>query len=342
MKKFLYILILIALVGISNPASQTNAAEEIGQCTVRLADKSIEFQGQTTYNACKAKARPGISAAIWERLTSAYQLLAPLPCPTPNSGACDDKGKLSTFNPAQDNNLGAYLNIMIKVFIGICAVLSVVMIVMGGLEYMTSELSHSKEAGKEKISQAIFGLLIALGAYVLLFTINPDLLRSDLKVPTVAIDQKIVRSKPGSCSVQSARFIPSGTQTGTWYNDTNKPDVIVDIKTIHCEDKTIEVSITEEDGVGGGDDDLSDSELDNRSITVPPSNHIIMHLKAGEEACETVATLGDDCNYYITISELDTPDYESNKGQAGGNLRYECDSACLDDWTVINIELPVS
>ncbi|MBI3305560.1 hypothetical protein HYZ82_00285, partial [Candidatus Nomurabacteria bacterium] len=40
-----------------------------------------------------------------------------------------------------------------------------------------------KEAGKEKILHAVLGLLIALGAYALLYTINPALLKSDLNVP---------------------------------------------------------------------------------------------------------------------------------------------------------------
>ena len=61
------------------------------------------------------------------------------------------------------------------------------MIVMGGLEYMTSELISSKEEGKKKILGAIFGLVLALGAYILLFTINPDLLNSDLNPPNTTV-----------------------------------------------------------------------------------------------------------------------------------------------------------
>ncbi len=97
-----------------------------------------------------------------------YQLLAPLP----NMG--------ENFNPADQSALGTYLNLMIKLFIGICAVLAVIMIVMGGIEYMTSELISSKEHGKEKITGAIFGLLLALGAWLILSTINPDILKTDL------------------------------------------------------------------------------------------------------------------------------------------------------------------
>ena len=104
-----------------------------------------------------------------------YKLLAPLP------------GISENFNPEQENPLGAYLNQMIKIFIGLCAVLSVVMIIVGGLEVMTSELAHTKQAGKERIWQAVFGLLIALGAYALLNTINPDLLKTDINIPVVTV-----------------------------------------------------------------------------------------------------------------------------------------------------------
>ena len=56
------------------------------------------------------------------------------------------------------------------------AVLAMVMIVIGGIEYMTSELVSSKKAGIERITNAILGLLIALTAFLILNTINPNLL----------------------------------------------------------------------------------------------------------------------------------------------------------------------
>lgn len=103
-----------------------------------------------------------------------YALLTPLP------------GIGTTFDPTtapgstQNNNLGIYLNAMITIFIGICAILAVIMIVIGGMEYMGSELIASKEEGKERILHAIFGLLLALGAWTLLNQINPNILKSDL------------------------------------------------------------------------------------------------------------------------------------------------------------------
>src|SRR3989344_37592 len=126
MKKFLYILILVALAGMFSPVIEVKAAIVCPEGTVVGSDG----------NSC----------------VSSYKLLAPLP------QLCT-QGEIDANNCAVDTEtgLGNYLNKMIILFIGICAVLSVVMIVVGGMQYMTSELVHSKEAGKERILHAILG-----------------------------------------------------------------------------------------------------------------------------------------------------------------------------------------
>ena|SRR3989338_210677 len=133
-----------------------------------------------------------------------YQLLAPLPCP-PEDPDCGG-GEKTFINP--EAGLGSYLNLMIRIFIGLCAVLAVVMIVVGGLEYMTSELVSSKEAGKERIRGALLGLLIALSAYALLFTINPDLLNSDIKLPDATVQVTLAEA------ISSDAGVPPGVTTG--------------------------------------------------------------------------------------------------------------------------------
>ncbi|MBP7006793.1 MAG: M15 family metallopeptidase [Candidatus Pacebacteria bacterium] len=117
-----------------------------------------------------------------------------------STGACVDPSTIDTgytylaplsedksFDPAQENALSKYINIIVKIAIGIAAVLAVIMIVMGGIQYMTSELISSKEEGKKRITNAILGLLIALGAYLILFTINPNLLKLDVAVPSTEL-----------------------------------------------------------------------------------------------------------------------------------------------------------
>lgn len=93
---------------------------------------------------------------------------------------------------------GKYLNIIIKIVIGMSAVLAMIMIVMGGLQYMTSELGSGKEAGRQRITHAILGLLLALGAYAILNTINPQLLDislSGLPAATVTIENDVPQTK---------------------------------------------------------------------------------------------------------------------------------------------------
>ena len=102
-----------------------------------------------------------------------YTLLAPIKGPD---------GDLTNFNPGDTNALGHYLNILIKILIGLAAVTAVVMIVIGGMQYMTSELVSGKEEGRETITNAIFGLILALGAYAILFTINPSILITDINI----------------------------------------------------------------------------------------------------------------------------------------------------------------
>lgn len=125
-----------------------------------------------------------------------YQLLAPLPDPNNNNQL------LKNFDLA--GGLGSYLNLMIKLIIGISAVLAVVMIVIGGMEYMMSELLSSKEEGRKRMTNAVFGLLIALGAWALLNTINPDLLKGDIKIPgatvTITATTNSAVVKPASAS----------------------------------------------------------------------------------------------------------------------------------------------
>lgn len=68
--------------------------------------------------------------------------------------------------------------------IGIAVVLAVLMIVIGGLEYILSAANPTaKEEGKKYITGAILGLVLALFSYVLLQTINPDLINFNIKLP---------------------------------------------------------------------------------------------------------------------------------------------------------------
>lgn len=80
-----------------------------------------------------------------------------------------------------------FANKFIKVFIAICALLAMVMIISGGIQYMTSELVSSEVQGKTVISQAILGLILAVSGYAILNTINPKLLNLCPDLPNATI-----------------------------------------------------------------------------------------------------------------------------------------------------------
>ncbi len=83
---------------------------------------------------------------------------------------------LETLDFEADCPLADYINIVTEILIGIIVVICVVKLVLGGLEYITSESISGKANGKESIINGFAGLIIALSAYIVLNTINPTLL----------------------------------------------------------------------------------------------------------------------------------------------------------------------
>ncbi len=164
-------------------------------------------------NNCKDKLKD-LSAPPKDTDTS-YTLLAPLP----GLGLGDNK-PFETDNKKNPCAFGNYLNIMIKLIIGICAVLAMVMIVMGGIEYMTSELVSTKEQGKDTITNAILGLVIALGVFVILNTLNPDLLKLCLdNMQPATITMLSEEDQPQTYDLET-KLYPNGIKFGVKWDDS--------------------------------------------------------------------------------------------------------------------------
>lgn len=67
------------------------------------------------------------------------------------------------------------LNALLGLTVGIAALLAVIMLVIGGFEYMTTDSAFKMGNAKDRITNAIIGLLIVLAAVLILQTINPDI-----------------------------------------------------------------------------------------------------------------------------------------------------------------------
>lgn len=73
-------------------------------------------------------------------------------------------------------SIGALLQGLFQLSIALGAVLAVIMIAVGGIQYIGSDAISSKSAGRERMFNAVLGLVLILGTYILLYTINPRLL----------------------------------------------------------------------------------------------------------------------------------------------------------------------
>lgn len=96
-----------------------------------------------------------------------YTPLAPIPELTDNNGQTD---------------VNAFIPGAIRLIIGIASGLAVLFIIIGGIKYMSSDAWSKKDEGKKTIQNALGGLLLAIGSYVLLNTVNPELLDFDITI----------------------------------------------------------------------------------------------------------------------------------------------------------------
>ena len=106
-----------------------------------------------------------------------YQPLSPLPGTT---NLVEGVAKVT--------NLGTYITGLYKIVIGISIVLAVVLFMVAGLEWMTAEAVGKKEDAIKRINAVLFGLLLTIGSWLFLNTINPNILSVDLKIDDITID----------------------------------------------------------------------------------------------------------------------------------------------------------
>lgn len=104
-----------------------------------------------------------------------YKLLAPLPM-------------FGTEFNASGKSFGDYLSIMFTFFVSFAGVLAVVMLIFGGIQYMSTDSLSGTESGRSKMYQAIFGLIIVLASYVILNTVNPNLVKFNFSIQGQTIE----------------------------------------------------------------------------------------------------------------------------------------------------------
>lgn len=112
-----------------------------------------------------------------------YTLLEPLP-PIENSGQsinCDDPN-LKMVCKIDSNHYIAYV---FNFSIAFASVAAVIVIIIAGFEYATSGIANVKSDAKNRITNAILGLVTILCSYLILKTIDPRLVDISTELPVI-------------------------------------------------------------------------------------------------------------------------------------------------------------
>ncbi len=93
--------------------------------------------------------------------------------------------KIKFFAEGKVRDLADYLGIVYQYLVGIAGVVAVALIMWGGLKWIFAGGDSGKiTEAKKTISNAVIGLILALGSFLLLNTINPALV--NLRLPKIA------------------------------------------------------------------------------------------------------------------------------------------------------------
>lgn len=112
-----------------------------------------------------------------------YTLLEPLPCIEGTSAS----GQKCSGGVTQTISFNDYIGYVFKFSIALAVFLAIIMVIWGGIQYMTSEVPFLKIEGKNKIEGAVTGLVMVLASYLILATIDPRLVEIQTSVPAIEI-----------------------------------------------------------------------------------------------------------------------------------------------------------
>lgn len=125
-----------------------------------------------------------------------YTLLEPIPC---IEGAGQDCSGL-----LKEVKIDMYISYLFRLLIALAVFAAVFQITFAGFKYMMSEVVTDKGAAIKSINDAILGLLCVLSSYLILYTINPDLVTFNAKIQP--LDLKINPSLNSRLNISSQQL----------------------------------------------------------------------------------------------------------------------------------------
>jgi hypothetical protein len=135
--------------------------------------------------------------------------------------------KIPGQEPVSDSDLVGYLDSLYRFGISITGILAVFMIALGAFAYIVTSAGNASKMldAKEKISNALIGLIIALTAYLFLYVINPDLVRGTLRGPADILNELVYNGGgENSSGLQPGdKCMISGGGPGGWTINSGYP-----------------------------------------------------------------------------------------------------------------------
>jgi hypothetical protein len=136
--------------------------------------------------------------------------------------------KITTISTANNDSLGGFLNMIIVFATGIAGIIVVARIFYLGIKFMAvRKESNALKLGdvKAEILKTLLGLVLLLGVYVILRTINPDLLNLTPRIDTVnlAVESTVDNQDPTQNTVGDRSVSNRGigfNMVGTFENPT--------------------------------------------------------------------------------------------------------------------------
>ena len=110
--------------------------------------------------------------------------------------------------PNQPVDLQTYSSALLRIGVILAAILAVITITIGGIRYITAGSSlNSIEEARNMIKQALIGLFVVLFSYLLLYTINPDILKNGLNIKSICGTGFMWEESSNKCAQK-----PTGTE----------------------------------------------------------------------------------------------------------------------------------
>ncbi len=123
---------------------------------------SIVFLGNITHAEELPTAKTYTEQTGIDASAGSYELISPI-------------GNLSKIQDVSDNGFSDFVNLLIRIAIALAGAIAVVMLIIGGIQYMGTDSVWEKGESRSRMTSAIIGLVLLLTSYFILFNINPDL-----------------------------------------------------------------------------------------------------------------------------------------------------------------------